>query len=102
MSLKDKCIHPTSQKPYIKSAVGGRNDSPEGMAVSAPCGPRQHCFDLISYTQGGVTHAFVMEFENDEDREYYLEKDPAHLGFVGVVKDLVETARVVDFKPGKF
>lgn len=43
-----------------------------------------------------------MEFENDEDRTYYLEKDPAHLGFVSVVKDLVEAARVVDFKPGKF
>ncbi|OJD35616.1 stress responsive a b barrel domain-containing protein [Diplodia corticola] len=83
VSLKDKCIHPTSQKPYIKSAIGGRNDSPEGMA-------------------GGVTHAFMMEFESDEDRKYYLENDPAHLGFVGGVKDLVATARVVDFKPGKF
>lgn len=41
MSLKDKCIHPTSQKPYIKSAVGGRNDSPEGLAVSVADVPRK-------------------------------------------------------------
>lgn len=33
LALNDKCIHPTSQKPYIKSFSGGKNNSPEGQAV---------------------------------------------------------------------
>ena len=36
LGLKDNCIHPTSQKPYIKSFSGGKNTSPEGKSVS-PC-----------------------------------------------------------------
>ncbi|KAL5045804.1 hypothetical protein BDW71DRAFT_183423 [Aspergillus fruticulosus] len=83
LSLKDKCIHPTSQKPYILSSSGGADNSPEGM-------------------QGGITHAFVVEFANEEDRAYYLEKDPAHLEFVGSLKDVVEKAQVVDFTSGVF
>ncbi|EOD46538.1 putative stress responsive a b barrel domain-containing protein [Neofusicoccum parvum UCRNP2] len=83
LSLKDNCVHPTAQKPYIKSAIGGRDTSPEGH-------------------QGGVTHVFVSEFENEEDRQYYLDKDPAHIEFKNAVKDLVQTVRVVDFEPGKF
>ncbi|EKG17969.1 Dimeric alpha-beta barrel [Macrophomina phaseolina MS6] len=82
LALKDTCIHPTTQKPYIKSGIGGRDNSPEG-------------------AQGGVTHVFISEFENEEDRKYYLEKDPSHLDFVKFVGDLVQTVRVVDFEPGK-
>jgi hypothetical protein len=63
--------------------VGGRDNSPEGH-------------------QGGVTHVFVIEFENEEDRKYYLEEDPAHLGFVKGLSGIVETIRVVDFTPGVF
>jgi hypothetical protein len=44
----------------------------------------------------------VVEFENEEDREYYLNKDPEHLAFVDYVKQLVQNIRVVDFEPGKF
>jgi len=33
LALKDKCLHPTTQKPYVKSASGGKNNSPEGHAV---------------------------------------------------------------------
>ncbi|KAL4905914.1 hypothetical protein BDW74DRAFT_152278 [Aspergillus multicolor] len=83
LSLKDKCIHPTSQKPYILSASGGADNSPEGM-------------------QNGITHAFVVEFGSEEDRKYYLEKDPAHLEFVGSLKGLIEKAQVVDFTNGVF
>lgn len=35
LALKDNCIHPTSQKPYIKSGIGGRDNSPEGVQVSS-------------------------------------------------------------------
>ncbi|KAK7518465.1 stress responsive A/B barrel domain-containing protein [Phyllosticta citriasiana] len=83
LALKDKCIHPTTKKPYIKSFVGGRESSAEGL-------------------QGGVTHIFVSEIESDEDRRYYIEKDPAHLDFIKFAGPLIQTARVVDFEPGKF
>lgn len=33
LALKDSCVHPTSQKPYIKSASGGTDNSPEGIQV---------------------------------------------------------------------
>jgi hypothetical protein len=33
LALKDSCIHPTSNKPYIVSASGGIDDSPEGIQV---------------------------------------------------------------------
>ncbi|KAF2088921.1 dabb-domain-containing protein [Saccharata proteae CBS 121410] len=83
LSLKDNCLHPTSQKPYIKSAIGGRDNSPEGI-------------------QRGITHAFVVEFDNEADREYYIQKDPAHLAFIERVKQVAETAQAVDFVPGVY
>jgi len=45
---------------------------------------------------------FVSEFENEQDRKYYLEKDPAHLEFVKSLKDVIAQARVVDFTPLEF
>ncbi|KAL4872816.1 hypothetical protein BDV12DRAFT_161578 [Aspergillus spectabilis] len=83
ISLKDNCIHPTSQKPYILSSSGGIDNSPEGL-------------------QGGITHAFVVEFATAEDRDYYVEKDPAHRAFVGTLGDVIEKAQVIDFTSGIF
>ncbi|GCB27200.1 hypothetical protein AAWM_10085 [Aspergillus awamori] len=83
VSLKDKCLHPITQKPYIKSFKAGKQDSPEGK-------------------NNGITHVFVMEFESDQDREYYLTKDPAHLGFVQTLDGLIEKSQVVDFTEGVF
>ncbi|BCS25823.1 Dabb family protein [Aspergillus puulaauensis] len=83
LALKDNCIHPTSQKPYIVSSSGGVDNSPEGL-------------------QGGITHAFVVEFSSSEDRDYYVEKDPAHLEFVGTLKGIVEKAQVIDYTAGVF
>jgi hypothetical protein len=34
LALKDKCLHPTTKKPYVRMAVGGKENSPEGLAVS--------------------------------------------------------------------
>ncbi|RDW78071.1 stress responsive A barrel protein [Coleophoma crateriformis] len=81
LALKENCIHPTTSKQYIKSGVGGKDNSPEGIS-------------------NGITHAFVFEFENEEDRQYYLEKDPAHLAFVKSIGGVVSKAQVVDFVPG--
>ncbi|PYI10635.1 dabb-domain-containing protein [Aspergillus sclerotiicarbonarius CBS 121057] len=83
VSLKEKCLHPTTQQPYIRSFKAGKQDSPEGM-------------------NNGITHVFVMQFENNQDREYYLTKDPAHIGFVKSIDGLVEKIQVVDFTEGVF
>lgn len=33
IALKDKCIHPRTQKPYIIRSSGGIDNSPEGLQV---------------------------------------------------------------------
>ncbi|KAL6717606.1 hypothetical protein ACLMJK_005521 [Lecanora helva] len=61
---------------------GGRQNSPEDAAVH-------------------YTHAFVVEFEKEEDRKYYLEEDPAHLEFVkGIGEFLAGKPGIMDFTPG--
>jgi hypothetical protein len=52
--------------------------------------------------QCGISHAFVVEFDNETDRKYYLESDPAHLGFIESLKGVIARAQVVDFVPGVF
>ncbi|PYI27560.1 hypothetical protein BP00DRAFT_379300, partial [Aspergillus indologenus CBS 114.80] len=83
VALKDKCLHPTSQTAYIKSFRAGKQNSPEGLS-------------------NGITHVFVMEFESEEDREYYLNKDPDHLAFVKGLGGDIEKVQVVDFTNGVF
>lgn len=56
----------------------------------------------MPFVQRGVTHAFIMEFEGKEDRDYYIEKDPQHLLFVKSLEGKVAIVQVVDFVPGKF
>jgi len=80
LALKDKCFHPATHENYVKSYGGGKDNSPERL-------------------QGGLTHAFVSEFRNEEDRQYYLEKDPAHLEFVASLEGMIENVRVLDFEP---
>ncbi|KAF2431000.1 hypothetical protein EJ08DRAFT_649313 [Tothia fuscella] len=83
LALKDHCIHPTNRQPYIKSASGGIDNSPEGV-------------------QNGITHAFVMEFENAEVRDYYVDKDPVHDEFKKLAGKVLEKAQVIDFSDGVF
>ncbi|GKT90177.1 LOW QUALITY PROTEIN: stress responsive A/B barrel domain-containing protein [Colletotrichum tofieldiae] len=83
LALRDNCVHPTSNKAYVKSIAGGLDNSPEGI-------------------QGGITHVFVVEFESAEDRDYYVHKDPAHLAFIEEAGPAILKARVVDFTPGVF
>jgi hypothetical protein len=83
MKLKDKCMRPATGQPYMPSSFGGKDTSPEGL-------------------QDGVTHVFIMEFECEEDRKYYLEHEPAHKEFVGSLGGLVERIQIVDFIPGLF
>lgn len=44
----------------------------------------------------------MVEFASLEDRDYYVNADPAHQEFVGMVKELVEKTIVVDFWNGAF
>ncbi len=44
----------------------------------------------------------MVVFENEEDRKYYLTRDPAHLQFVKDVSGMLEFVQVVDFEPGIF
>lgn len=52
--------------------------------------------------KGGITHAFIMEFENAKDRDYYVHQDPAHLAFLKSLDGLVEKVQAVDFTDGVF
>ncbi|GES58794.1 stress responsive A/B barrel domain protein [Aspergillus terreus] len=83
LALKDKCIHPVSQQPYIKFSLGGVDNSPEGL-------------------QNGITHAFVGEFASAADRDYYVKEDPAHQEFVKSLWGVLEKGQVIDFTPGVF
>jgi hypothetical protein len=44
----------------------------------------------------------MSEFDNEEDREYYLHKDPAHKAFIENIAGIVAVGQVVDFMPGVF
>ncbi|CAP65679.1 uncharacterized protein PODANS_7_1120 [Podospora anserina S mat+] len=83
LSLKENCLRPNSQHAYIKSITGGRDNSPENL-------------------QNGMTHAFVVQFENTDDRNYYVEQDPAHLAFKKEIEPLVEKITVLDYVSGVF
>lgn len=44
----------------------------------------------------------MVEFESEQDRDYYVKTDEAHLAFVKSVGSLLAGAQVVDFTPGKY
>ncbi|KAL4959271.1 Dabb family protein [Aspergillus stella-maris] len=81
IDLGQKCVHPATRQPYIKSFRGGRNNSPEGC-------------------EKGYTHAFVAEFETPEDRDYYVSRDPAHMQLNSETGWMVEDFVVIDFSAG--
>ncbi|KAL2795703.1 hypothetical protein BJX65DRAFT_306095 [Aspergillus insuetus] len=83
IGLKNSCIHPTTQRPYILASSGGVDNSPEGL-------------------QSGITHAFVVEFASAQDRDYYVERDPAHREFVRSLDGLLEKSQVIDYSNGSF
>ncbi|KAI9757461.1 MAG: hypothetical protein M1815_000987 [Lichina confinis] len=83
VDLKNHCVHPATNNTYIKTSAGGKDNSVEGF-------------------QNGFTHAFVVEFETEQDRTYYAKEDPAHLDYVKSVMPVLEAITVVDFAPGVF
>lgn len=73
-ALQQKCLHPVTSKPYMRSMKVGKNRTWE-----------QHHKDF--------THAIILEFDPQADLDYYLTKDPVHLDFCArdrlIVKDVV-------------
>jgi Stress responsive A/B Barrel Domain len=57
---------------------------------------------ILTARQNGFTHSFVMEFESDEDRNYYVHDDPAHQAVIKSMDGIVEKVQVLDFTPGGF
>lgn len=78
LDLEEECLAPNSQHAYIKSISGGRDHSPEGL-------------------QNGLTHIFTVQFENTDDRNYYVAQDPAHKAFQKIVEPLLEKVTVMDY-----
>ena len=109
LALKDQCMHPTTNKPYLKTSVGGKDNSPEGIQVGIPNRSPSQQRPLLnvyllngSIFKHGITHGFVVEFESIEDRDYYVTEDPVHQGFAKSIGDVVEKAQVIDFTPNVY
>jgi hypothetical protein len=52
--------------------------------------------------QNGLTHAFIVEFDSEDDRNYYIANDPSHQAFKESIGSVVENATVLDFTDGLF
>jgi len=84
LALQSTCLSPATHKPYIKSFTGGRDVSVENL-------------------HHGFSHVFVLEFENESDRDWYVSGDPVHRRFgVEVLTGVVEEVLVMDFRRGEF
>ncbi|KAK4703459.1 hypothetical protein P7C70_g2760, partial [Phenoliferia sp. Uapishka_3] len=81
LALLDTCA--LNEKPYILSATGGKNNSPEGQTR-------------------GLEHSFVLTFASLADRDYYLDVDPAHQAFKADIGSKIASAVVMDFEAGVF
>ncbi|KAF4339354.1 stress responsive A B barrel domain protein [Fusarium beomiforme] len=51
---------------------------------------------ITSSLKQGITHAFVIQFDSPEDRDYYALKDPVHLAVVAELGPLVEKVQIID------
>lgn len=63
-----------------------------------------HCVRHIKLIgiQSPYTHGFVVEFESEDDRDYYVNKDPAHQDFIKFAGELLQNVKVLDYEPGKW
>ncbi|TRM56907.1 stress responsive A/B barrel domain-containing protein [Schizophyllum amplum] len=77
LNLKPTCVKPDG-KPYIRSIKGGKQNSKEGM-------------------DKGIQWVFLVEFENEEDRDYYVSTDPVHAALGKFLITKVGEISVFDF-----
>ncbi|KAK5685057.1 hypothetical protein LTS10_003132 [Elasticomyces elasticus] len=80
-ALRDRCLHPSTGKPYMLSMRMGKNRSWEPFSK-------------------GFTHGFVLEFASQADLDHYLTADPVHLAFSREAGPLIEDSVVVDIQDG--
>ncbi|KAL1744245.1 hypothetical protein HDZ31DRAFT_82840 [Schizophyllum fasciatum] len=80
--LQSTCARPDGTL-YIRSIKGGKQNSKEGM-------------------DKGIEWVFVVEFENEKDRDYYVEADPVHAALGSSLKTKVAAITVLDFTVGVF
>ncbi|CAI6338187.1 unnamed protein product [Periconia digitata] len=83
LSLKKSCIHHTTHRSYIKSITGGKDNSKEKL-------------------QSNLSHAFILTFASNEDRDFYVNDDPVHKAFKDAAGPYLEKAVVVDFQESVF
>ncbi|KAF8534254.1 hypothetical protein BDD12DRAFT_861372 [Trichophaea hybrida] len=87
LALKTSCKKPDGST-YIRSIRGGLENSPE-----------------VAKLNKDYTHAFIVEFECKEDRDYYITQDPMHSEYAGKLLGAVggvEGVLVVDFEVGVY
>ncbi|KAH6961812.1 hypothetical protein BKA56DRAFT_662390 [Ilyonectria sp. MPI-CAGE-AT-0026] len=75
--MKAKCLDAETKKPYIESIEGGPDISIEGL-------------------QQGITHAFIIKFNNSVDRDYYALKDPAHQAVIQALQPAIDKVQIID------
>ncbi|KAH6874868.1 stress responsive A/B barrel domain-containing protein [Thelonectria olida] len=78
-SLKYKCLHPIRHSTYIISVKGGRHHEDQA-----------------------YTHAFITEFASIEDRDYFVNEDPAHKALKYNLEHIVSSSIEVDFTDGNY
>lgn len=120
--LKDECIHPTSNLPYVRSFKAGKDNSKENLQVypnhSLIYYPSPAHYMSVSQIfssnnfannpgvkQKGYSHLFIMEFDNTDDRDYYVGEDPVHQEYVKKLTTgefPVEEVQVLDFAEGVY
>ncbi|GAA5876844.1 hypothetical protein JCM16303_006306 [Sporobolomyces ruberrimus] len=82
LALQSRCVDQQEGKNYI-AVTGGKDNSPENAA-------------------NGYEHSFVVTFENEQARDYYVNEDPAHSKFKELAGQHVEKVFVFDFEAGVF
>lgn len=101
LALQDLCKLEGTEQTYL-SVTGGCNNSPE--SFNKGCEVRSHRFRRFPQTllTSLPQHAWVVTFRNTQERDYYLDKDPAHQAFKEKALPFVEDAFVFDFEQGTF
>ncbi|KAL1736936.1 hypothetical protein EV714DRAFT_279438 [Schizophyllum commune] len=82
LNLKPTCVKPDG-KTYIRSIKGGKQNSKEG-------------------ADKGIKWVFIVEFENEEDRDYYVHTDPVHAALAKTLISQVADIAVLDFTEDVF
>lgn len=49
-----------------------------------------------------MSHAFILQFYSNEDRDYFVDHDSAHKSFKDAAAVVLEKAQVLDFRDGVF